>query len=100
MVAMEPEEIKKLFSEIKRISEIRGEARDEVAPSEAYRREHLRRSIALNRKVLAGEQITEDCLTMLRPSGGITWADRISVVGRTAKRDLPSRHRITPDDVM
>ena len=100
MVAFDPEQITQLFTDIKRIAVILGDGNDQIHPADLYRRDNLRRSVALRRAVSEGEKIREDLLTMLRPSGGLAWAERRSVVGKVACRDLPFRHQITLDDVV
>lgn len=99
MVALEPAEITQLFRDIKRVAAMRGEGADRIPEGDIYRRTQLRRSVALLRPVKAGEIITGEMLTMLRPSGGLSWAERATLVGKTAARDLPYHHQITHNDV-
>ena len=100
MVALDAKQITQLFTEIKRTAVILGDGNDQIHPADLYRRDNLRRSVALRRAVGRGEKISEDLLTMLRPLGGLAWAERRDVVGKVARRDLPHRHQITSDDVV
>jgi sialic acid synthase SpsE len=100
MVALQPEVLSQLFIDVKRVALMRGRGGDEVPISEAYRRVHLRRSLALAQDVQEGEAIREDMLTMLRPSGGLTWSDRTHVVGRIARKALTARHQLTIEDLV
>ena len=99
MVAMEPEELRQLFSNIKSIAKTIGTGADVVPEGEKYRRNNLRRSIALKHNMSQGEEVCQDDLTMLRPPIGLGWDERHKLTGRRLKRTLPFRHILTPEDV-
>jgi N-acetylneuraminate synthase len=56
--------------------------------SETPARLHARRSIVLDKPVLAGDTITELHLTCKRPGTGISPLQWDDVIGRRARRDL------------
>jgi sialic acid synthase SpsE len=99
MVALEPDEITQLFSDIKAIANILGNGADEIAPGDFYRRNHLRRSIALAQDLPRNCEIREEHLTMLRPPGGLSWDERYNVLGKKTRRAFPCRHILKPEDV-
>jgi len=99
MVAMESIEIKDLFDNIKRIAIMQGSGTDQIEEGDLYRRNNLRRSIALKRKVNKGNIITEEGLTMLRPPIGLQWDEKDKIIGKKAKKDLSARYIIKTDDL-
>jgi len=99
MVSMEPEEIKELFAQIKETAIILGDGADVIAQTDIFRRENLRRSLALARDINAGDLILESDLIMLRPPIGLSWKDRHKVIGKKAKTFLKSRKLIMIEDV-
>ena len=99
MVSLEPEEIKELFGQIKETARMLGDGSDTIAEGDRYRRENLRRSLALARNLVAGEIIQESDLIMLRPPTGLSWDDRDKVIGKKVKVDLPFRHLLQPQEV-
>ncbi len=54
----------------------------------------LERSIATNKMIKAGQVITENDLHLLSPGDGFKWTDRSSVIGKTAKHDIPANEII------
>ncbi len=54
----------------------------------------LERSIATNKIIKAGQVITENDLHLLSPGDGFKWTDRNSVIGKTAKHDIPANEII------
>tara|TARA_B100002051_G_scaffold274183_1_gene314659 strand:- start:1065 stop:2054 length:990 start_codon:yes stop_codon:yes gene_type:complete len=99
MVALEPGELIAMFAEIRRIADIRGDGADKIEESSVYRRENLRRSIALAKNISKGEVLEERHLTMLRPPIGLEWADRGEIIGKRAKTDLKKRKIIRLGDL-
>ncbi len=96
-VALEPKEIQTLFKQIKMTATILGSGEDEIAAGDKYRRENLRRSIALNCDLQEGSIIKEEHLTMLRPSTGLSWEDRGSIIGKKIKFSLKKRQILNKD---
>ena len=99
MVSLETEELKSLFKKIKEMSLMLGDGFDIIAEGDRYRRENLRRSLALARNLVAGEIIQESDIIMLRPPIGLSWDERGKVIGKKAKVDMPFRHILQPQEV-
>lgn len=59
----------------------------------------LERSIATRRNVRKGEIITEDDIHMLSPGDGFKWAEKESVIGHRAVRDIPADEVVYPSDI-
>jgi len=53
-----------------------------IVPETASAKEKLERSIATNRKINAGEVITESDIHMLSPGDGFKWKDKSSIIGK------------------
>ena len=66
-VALEPEILKQLFSNIKITAKLLGDGNFNIPKGDLFRRKNLRRSIALNCDLNANTTIKEEHLTMLRP---------------------------------
>lgn len=98
-VSLEPGEIKELFDQIKRISSMLGQGLDRIEEGDLFRRNNLRRSVALNKNVRAGSELTLNDLTMLRPPIGLSWEDAGQIVGKKAARDLHQRDIVKISDV-
>tara|TARA_A100001015_G_scaffold284330_1_gene350664 strand:- start:87 stop:1076 length:990 start_codon:yes stop_codon:yes gene_type:complete len=96
-VALEPDELQNLFKQIKMTSTILGSGKDEIVTGDKYRRENLRRSIALNCDLEKGSIIKEEHLTMLRPSTGLPWEDRNLIIGKKIKFFLKKRQILRQD---
>ena len=76
---------------------ILGSGNDEIASGDQYRRENLRRSIALNCDLEEGTVIKEEHLTMLRPPVGFSWDDKYLILGKKTKISLKKRQILKQD---
>jgi len=99
MVAMEPKELNELFMSIKSTAKMIGTGEDIIAEGDKYRRNNLRRSIALSHKMSEGEILCEDDLIMLRPPTGLSWNERYKLIGKKLRTSLPFRHILSLEDV-
>jgi sialic acid synthase SpsE len=66
---------------------------------ELSRRDRMRRSLATNTSLSAGEKITESKLTALRPEGNISPSEIDSIIGRRAVQDLEKFEPLTEDKI-
>jgi N-acetylneuraminate synthase len=57
------------------------------------------RSLFTNRPITRGEIIGADAIGYKKPAGGLTFAERELLIGRTAASDLPADHMLKHDDV-
>lgn len=60
-----------------------------VADCERQNIEVARKSIVAARPIVAGEEFTEENITVKRPGNGISPMDWDSVIGKKAKKDFP-----------
>lgn len=57
------------------------------------------RSLFTTVPIPMGTQITDAMLGYKKPGGGLPYAERDTLVGRTAVRDMPANHMLVTDDV-
>jgi len=91
MVALEPDELIRAFSKIKRVAAILGNGDDKIENGDLFRRNNLRRSVALCKDKRVGEKISYNDITMLRPPIGIDWEDAEKIIGLPLRKDIPNR---------
>ena len=68
-----------------------------IDKSVAGAKEKLERSIATRHAIKEGELITEKDIHMLSPGDGFKWAEKDSVIGHLATKDIPANEIIYPD---
>ncbi len=86
--AMDPEDARKILSQINLLDKIGGSYELKCLDSESAARQNARRSIVSKGLIPKGTVITEEMLTFKRPGTGIS-PDQISfVVGKTAKFEI------------
>lgn len=95
-VSANPEEMKRICSESKRIVKALGDYRIKPIESEEQRKA-FRRSIVAARQLKAKETITENDILYKRPGSGIEPQATEFVVGRKVKRDYAEDELITWD---
>lgn len=97
--AMDVRDLKRLKTNIERLSLLNGCDYKHPIPSEKSSRENARRSIVLKISVNQDIPITEDTITCKRPAHGISplyWDD---VLGKKAARDLNEDHILRWEDL-
>jgi sialic acid synthase SpsE len=95
-----PKEMEKIVSESERVFEMNGTSRSsEIYDCEGEIQSDMRRSLATFDRIGKGKMITEDDLTALRPSKGISPLRYDEVVGATAKRELEAKEILTWSDI-
>lgn len=85
---MDPEDAKRILSEIDKINMLRGSGEIKCLDTELTARKNARRSIVSDTDIKAGTVITEDMLTFKRPGTGISPVRMDLVVGKTAVSDI------------
>jgi len=86
--AMDPDDVKKIVSELNFIDLLLGSEKLECLESEKKARLNARRSLVAAKNIEKGQVITEDMLTFKRPGNGIT-ADRYEeIIGKVIKVDI------------
>jgi N-acetylneuraminate synthase len=97
--AMDPADLEQLVANIELYEQIRGKYRKEPLACEQAARKQARRSIVALVDIAKGDTITRDNIAFKRPGTGISPALLETLLGRTAKRDIPEDALITWEDV-
>jgi sialic acid synthase SpsE len=100
-VSLTAEEIRELMPRLRRIARLRGSGRKEPTRAE-LEQDHVRtfrRSVYAARDLDAGEVLTEENLTVLRPADGIPASRFYEVLGRRTARPVKRFHVLCDDDV-
>lgn len=97
--AGDPEDFKRAAANFERLGKALGKGEKTVLACEAVPRREARRSLALTRRMKAGEVIKEGDLIAKRPGTGISPQFMEIVIGRTVKRDLEEDTVLTWDMV-
>ena len=95
--AMDPEDIKKIVSEINFISELLGTPSLGYLEGEVGARTNARRSIVSNCQIKKGAKVTREMLTFKRPGTGIPPSEIDSLIGKTALLDIAEDRTLTWD---
>lgn len=98
-ISLDPQELAQAVAVCTKASLLRGSPAIEVHPSEEPARRDARRSIVVERPVVAGQRLTGDDLAFKRPGIGLPPYEVGDVVGRYAKRALNRDHVLAPDDL-
>lgn len=96
-VSLTPFEIKELIEEIKLIKSLQGNAIKQPVPIELDNKHEIsfRRAVYPSRDIKAGEILTEENLTVLRPNHGIDAREYEALLGKKAKMDLAKHQKLT-----
>ncbi len=94
-VSLTPSEINDLIREINLITDLKGHSLKQPVAIELENKHEIsfRRAVYPSRDIQAGELLTEENLTVLRPNHGIDARDYQRLIGRTSKVDL-AKHSI------
>jgi len=88
--SLEPAELSAMVRGIRNVEEALGHGRKEPAVNEADTAAAARRSLVAACDIPAGTELTEKVIAIKRPGTGMPPAMRPSIVGRTAKEDIPA----------
>ncbi len=86
--SLEPQELKAMVDAVRNIEKALGDGRKHVSESERKNIAIARKSIIAARDIKAGEEFTEENLTVKRPGNGISPMRWNEVIGQTAIRDF------------
>lgn len=92
--SLEPQELKLMVESIRNIESALGSTVKKPSPSELKNKPIARKSIVAGCDIQAGELITEDMITTMRPGDGISPMFWYDVVGNTASRDYIAGDKI------
>lgn len=93
--SLDPTELAAMVSSIRHIERALGSAEKHVSPSERANIEVARKSIVAARDIAAGEEFTEENITVKRPGNGISPMLWDEVLGRKAPRAFVADSLIT-----
>ncbi len=101
MIALTSDEVKASLIRMSRISLFTGVNEKKLTNSEREAEHHIsfRRSIYASQSIKAGEALTEDNLTVLRPFQGICASRFDDILGSVAKRDFFTYEAINENDL-
>jgi N,N'-diacetyllegionaminate synthase len=88
IASLEPDELRKMVESIRNITKALGSGVKEPSQSEIKNKAIARRSVVAKRAIKAGEELTEDNLTVKRPGNGISPVKWFEVIGKKAIRDF------------
>lgn len=94
-----PSEFASLVKHIRNVETVMGDGIKRASAEEQLVAIGMRRSIVAKRKIEEGELITEDCLTLKRPSTGIKPSQIDNVLGRIARRTIEDDSLIVFSDL-
>lgn len=86
--SLDPEELKHMVKAVREVESALGSPIKQVAESEAANIEVARKSIVASRDIKKGELLTEDNITVKRPSGGISPMMWDKVIGTHAESNF------------
>jgi N,N'-diacetyllegionaminate synthase len=95
--SLDVREFADMIAGIRQIESALGDGEKVPAACEAEIASVARRSLIASRKIVAGETIGSDILSVRRPGTGLSAFDRAKVIGRKAGRDIPEGTPITAD---
>ena len=99
-VSADPEEMRIICQEAKRIHAALGVRNPDLTPDEIKKKDHFRRSIVTSQAIKQGETLTQDKLFFKRPGTGIKPYELKYVLGRVAKRDLAADEPVRWEDLV
>ncbi|MEW6172010.1 MAG: N-acetylneuraminate synthase family protein [Bacillota bacterium] len=98
-LSLEPGEMAELVENIRQIEKSLGQPLKGVMDCERANQEPMRRSVAARRALRAGEIITRESITFLRPANGIPARHWLSVIGRRVLRDIQEGMILREEDL-
>lgn len=96
--SMTPNELTQLIKDSARVAKMRG-GNKQAADEEQVTIEFAFSSVVAARKIPAGKQIERADLTTKRPAGGIPAAQLDTLIGKIARKDIPSGIQLKREDL-
>lgn len=97
--SLEVKDLPIMVNKIRHIEQAFGSARIGISDCEKNTRDVARKSIVTTRKILSGERLDEDSLTVKRPGTGIPPKCFQEVIGRIAKREIAADSLLSWEDL-
>jgi N,N'-diacetyllegionaminate synthase len=96
-ISIEPQELKKLKTELINVNRILGDDKKQIQPSEIPVKQSARRSLVASIDIAAGTPLTEEMIACKRPGTGISPAELNAIVGKSCKKDIRAEQVLTWD---
>ena len=97
LISIEPQELKKLKTELINVNRILGDDKKQIQPSEIPVKQSARRSLVTRIDISAGTPLTAEMISCKRPGTGIPPAELNSVLGKSCKNDIRAEQVLTWD---
>ena len=96
--SLEPEGLWRVIRDIRNVERALGQRTKAPHPTTTAAKERLARSLAIRNPLDAGEPLLEENLCMLSPGSGLSWEDRLPLLGKKASGDLGGLTHIKESD--
>jgi len=100
MFSLEPADMERFIQTIRDVETAFGNSRRILHPNEVIQRNSLRRSVFLKESVLAGARLCDVSVEFRRPGTGISPDHYERISKCTFRRDCPSGHQISLEDLI
>jgi len=97
--SLEPDELKKMVSEIRNTEKALGRFEKKPTMSEKKILKNVRKSIVANTDVKKGQVLKREMLEIKRPATGINPKQLNDIIGKKTKRNIPKDKTLTRDDI-
>jgi 3-deoxy-D-glycero-D-galacto-nononate 9-phosphate synthase len=97
--ALEPDGLWRMVRDIRNMELAVGNYEKTIVDAITDVKIKLERSLSLKKSKSKGEVIMEDDLEMLSPGGGLSWHDKINIIGKKLLRDTDGKTTLTLDMV-
>lgn len=84
-----PDGVNRMIRDIRLMERSLGREEMYIEPGVAAAKKKLERSVASNKVISKGEIIKEEDLHLLSPGDGFKWSQKESIIGKSAKSDIP-----------
>ncbi|MBN1521878.1 MAG: N-acetylneuraminate synthase [Candidatus Aureabacteria bacterium] len=95
--SLEPEELKRMVTSIRKIEKALGDGVKQPTPAENKIGLAVKKSIFAKKKIKRGDRLTEENITTKRPAGGISPLKWDEIIGRKANRDYEINDQIVDE---
>ena len=95
LISIEPQELKKLKTELINVNRILGDDKKQIQPSEIPVKQSARRSLVARIDIAAGTPLTAEMISCKRPGTGISAAELNNVIGKSCKNDISVEQVLT-----
>ena len=94
-ISIEPQELKRLKTELVNVNQILGNDKKQIQPSEIPVKQSARRSLVARIDIPAGAPLTAEMIACKRPGTGIPPTELNNVLGKSCKKDVCAEEVLT-----